>query len=100
MKRHMNAKLIVRDRTLYEGGYISEVVIWSVPESVPPCKHGYKYRLFYGRPGERIIGYDNERGKGDHRHLRRVELSYQFVSIAKLLDDFEADITSELGENI
>jgi hypothetical protein len=25
--------------------------------------HGLKYSLFYGRPGERIIAYDNETGK-------------------------------------
>jgi predicted transcriptional regulator len=24
--------------------------------------------LFYGFPGNRLAGYDNERGKGDHRH--------------------------------
>jgi hypothetical protein len=38
-------------------------------EPAPPGSHSFKYRLFYGVPGQRLIGYDNERGKGDHRHV-------------------------------
>jgi len=67
------------------------IKVWSVPKSVPPTTHGLKYSLFYGRSGERLIGYDNERGKGDHRHYGEREESYQFVSLEKLLDDFIAD---------
>src|SRR5208337_574157 len=37
---------------------------WRVPSSVPRSVHGLKYSLFYGRPGVREIGYDNECGKG------------------------------------
>lgn len=45
------------------------MVIWRVPSPVPPSAHRLKYSLFYGRPGVRAVGYDNERGKGDHRHF-------------------------------
>jgi hypothetical protein len=75
------------------------VVIWKTPENVPPTTHGYKYRLFYGHAGKRIIGYDNERGKGDHRHYREVELAYDFKSIAQLLEDFEKDVVKERGDS-
>jgi predicted transcriptional regulator len=34
---------------------------------------------------------DNERGKGDHRHVGGVESVHEFVSIEKLLDDVERD---------
>jgi hypothetical protein len=27
----------------------------------------FKYSLFYGRPGEVLVLFDNERGKGDHK---------------------------------
>ena len=52
-----------------DDGSTVEVVIWEVPEPVPPSKHGYKYRLYYGANGVARVRYDNERGKGDHRHI-------------------------------
>ena len=91
---------MIRDRRILSAGEIIEIVIWKVPTPVPPTEHGWKYRLFYGRPGHRLVGYDNERGKGDHRHMGEVELPYQFVSLGHLLDDFEADIVAMRGEPI
>ena len=71
-----------------------EIVIWKVPEPVPPTDHSFKYRLFYGRTGERIVGYDNERGKGDHRHYGGTEEPYAFSTLERLLDDFERDVVA------
>ena len=48
--------------------------------------------------GVRVIGFDNERGKGDHRHLHGVETPYEFGGIAKLLADFRELIRAERGE--
>jgi hypothetical protein len=56
--------------------------------------HGLKYRLVYVRNGQRVVGYDNERGKGDHRHLAGTEEPYFFVSVRALLKDFWADVKS------
>ena len=53
-----------------------------------------KYSLYYGRAGERLVGYDNERGKGDHKHMAGRELQYRFVSVEQLVADFLADIES------
>ena len=50
-------------------GAIVEMAIWRVPKPVPGCVHLYKYRLYYGSENIRVVGYDNERAKGDHRHL-------------------------------
>jgi len=44
-------------------------VVRELGEPVPPCTHCYKYRLVYIVDGVKVLGYDNERGKGDHRHL-------------------------------
>lgn len=90
----MAATQIFRDRRVFEDGCLIEIVIWQVPEPVPPTDHSFKYRLFYGRKGERIVGYDNERGKGDHRHLGSNEQPYAFSTIAQLLNDFERDVAS------
>ncbi len=96
----MKASLIIRDRRILADGAIIEVVIWQVPTPVPPTTHGQKYRLFYGRNGERIVGFDNERGKGDHKHVLGVESPYGFTTLAQLLDDFEAEIVAIRGEAI
>jgi hypothetical protein len=71
------------------------VTIWLVPEPVPPSGHRFKYSLVYITKGVRVIGYDNERGKGDHRHLHGQETPYRFDGIAKLLADFRALIALE-----
>jgi hypothetical protein len=96
----MDAVLIIRDRRVFQDGCILEIVVWKVPEPVPPTVHGLKYRLFYGRPGERIVGYDNERGKGDHRHVHGREEPYVFRSFESLLDDFESDVMKARGAAI
>jgi hypothetical protein len=59
---------------------------------VPGSAHDYKYSLFYGYPGQRVVGYDNERGKGDHKHLDGSEEAYAFSTVEKLLEDFRRDV--------
>lgn len=68
------------------------MVVWKVPRSVPPSEHGYKYRAVYVKDGVRIVGFDNERGKGDHMHLERRELPYLFISVEALVEDFIAAV--------
>jgi len=88
----MKAELIHRERrNTKEGGFV-EIVIWQVPQPVPPCTHSFKYRLVYIVNGFRIVGFDNERGKGDHYHFGGVEYPYMFNGIAALLADFYATI--------
>lgn len=72
-----------------------EMVIWKLPETSLERPHGYKYRLYYGIGGRRLVGYDNERGKGDHRHYGDREEPYEFVSVDQLLADFWADVVRE-----
>ena len=93
----MKAELLFRQRIEYEDGPIVEMVLWRVPSAVPPSTHGLKYSLFYGRPGVREVGYDNERGKGDHRHVRGVETNYVFTTVEQLIADFWADVRSLRG---
>jgi len=94
----VRAKLLFHQRIDYDDGGIVEMVIWRVPSSVPPSTHGLKYSLFYGAPGRREVGYDNERGKGDHRHFGRVETEYRFSTVEQLIADFWRDVRSSRGE--
>jgi len=85
------AKEIIRYRKETNGRLI-EVVIWLLSEPVSGSTHHFKYRLFYGTSeGVCFVRYDNERGKGDHRHFGNHEEAYSFISLKKLLYDFEAD---------
>jgi hypothetical protein len=77
---------------LFPDGYIIRMRVWEVPEPVPPSQHRFKYSLFYGRPGERVVLYDNERGKGDHRHYGAHEEAYVFKDVETLRSDFLADV--------
>ena len=88
----MKAELLQRDRYVFDDGAILEIVIWRVPKPVRGSQHSYKYRLFFGYPGNRIVGYDNERPKGDHRHLAGSEASYRFRTVELLVRDFLADV--------
>ena len=88
----MRATPIAALKEVREDGSVVEVVVWQVPESVPPSTHTYKYRLYFGKDGTCRIRYDNERGKGDHKHIREIELDYVFESLEKLLADFRRDV--------
>ena len=89
---NMAAQRITAIKNINPDGSILEVVIWRVPKPVPPTEHGYKYRAVYVVDGVRIVGFDNERGKGDHCHMDGKELPYTFISVAQLLEDFIAAV--------
>ena len=88
----MKADLLFEQRIDYADGGIVQLRIWRVPTPVPPSAHGLKYSLFYGRPGVRELGYDNERGKGDHRHFQGTETPYAFSTVEQLMSDFWSDV--------
>ena len=88
------ATLIFHRKRIFENGSISEIRLWQVPSPVRGSSHAFKYSLFYGQPGERWIGYDNEAGKGDHRHFGDEESDYAFTSPEQLVADFLADVAT------
>ena len=88
----MAAELFIADKVVFDDGAIQEMVVWRVPAPVPPSSNAFKYRMFYGFPGRRLVGYDNERGKGDHRHNDGREEPYDFRGWEALIDDFLVDV--------
>lgn len=88
----MGATLILRTKTISADGRIVEKVLWRVPQPVPGSEHSHKYRLFCGNASLCLVRYDNESGKGDHRHRGGGESPYEFRGIASLLADFDADV--------
>ena len=75
-----------------------EIKVWRVPGPVKPSTHAYKYSMFYGRPGVRLVAFDNELGKGDHMHIAGTETPYTFTSLDQLPADFFAEVRKAGGE--
>jgi hypothetical protein len=44
------------------------------------------------------VGYDNERGKGDHRHYQGAEVAYAFTGVEQLMADFWSDVRTLRGD--
>jgi hypothetical protein len=84
--------LITRSKTILADGGIVELMVWRVPAPVPPSQYGFKYRAAYAAAGERVVGFDNERGKGNHMHIAEVEKPYGFTTIEQLIEDFIAAV--------
>jgi hypothetical protein len=93
----MKADPLLHERIDYDDGGIVEITLWRVPSPVRPSTHNLKYSLFYGRPGVRTVGYDNERGKGDHRHFQGTEANYEFRGVEQLISDFWSDVRALRG---
>lgn len=88
------AQLITRFKDVTADGAILEVVIWKVPKPVPLTDYGYKYSAVYVVDGVHIVGFDNERGKGDHCHLDGGEVPYTFTGVEQLIEDFIAAVAA------
>jgi len=89
----MKAKLLYRSKNLLEDGYTVELVLWELPDITEDRPHGFKYRLYFGdSEGNCLVRYDNESGKGDHKHIGEKEISYKFVDRDKLIADFYHDV--------
>ena len=87
----MKAELVYYEKRYFTEGSFQEIKIWKVPESKDK-PHGLKYSFVYIVNGERIIGYDNAEGKGDHRHYKGKEFAYKFQGLEKLWKDFQSDL--------
>jgi hypothetical protein len=89
----MKTKLIYREKFIYADGVIREMVLWQLPEKTAEEPYGLKYRLYYGlADGPSVVRYDNETGKGDHRHKGGRKEPYVFTDAETLVADFLEDI--------
>ncbi len=95
----MKAVELIRSRIAYSASAFAELMIWRVPRPVVGSTHGYKYRLAYVVNQVCVLRYDNEAGKGDHRHMGAVESSYVFTTPEQLIADFQQDIARWNDEN-
>jgi hypothetical protein len=95
----MKAVQRVSARITYSASAFAELVLWHL---LPPLKgsvHAFKYRLAYVVRGEGVLRYDNEVGKGDHRHFGKKKSVYAFTTPNQLIADFQKDIARWNHEN-
>ena len=95
----MEATLVHRVRRHLRDGVFFEIVIWRVPAPLRGSSHSFKYRMALVADSVCVMRYDNEAGKGDHRHVANEEFSYRFEGIDKLLADFANDVEEWLDGN-
>jgi hypothetical protein len=95
----MKAMPLLLRRVIVTADAFVEVVVWEVSEPVPPSTHEFKYRLAYVVSGQCVLRYDNERGKGDHRHTEATKEPYNFSTPDQLMADFAADVARWNHEN-
>jgi len=88
----MGATLLLNERHILSEDAFVEIVVWRLPSPVSGSRHAYKYRLALISKGVCLLRYDNETGKGDHKHVGEKEMSFLFTNPEKLLDDFWDDV--------
>ncbi|MDP1947346.1 MAG: DUF6516 family protein [Nitrospirota bacterium] len=95
----MKAVELFRRRIVCSGRSFAEMVLWRVPKPFARSNHAFKYRLAYVVDGECVLRFDNEAGKGDHRHFGGTEGHDAFSTPEKLIADFQRDIARWNHEN-
>lgn len=84
----MAARLLLRERRIVSEGRFADIVIWQLPSPVPGSTHGFKYRLAFVVEEVCVLRFDNETGKGDHKHIGAEEVPYIFTTLDQLTTDF------------
>lgn len=88
----MKATQLLKSREALDEISFVERVVWLLPAPAKGSTHPLKYRLAYVEAGVCVVRYDNEAGKGDHRHVGSEELPYAFTTAERLLADFWQDV--------
>jgi len=88
----MPAILIMKRRIWLDRSSLLSLVVWDVTPSVRGSNHRYKYRLAYVVQDVCVLRYDNEAGKGNHKHLGAAEVPIEFIDINQLVDDFVTEV--------
>lgn len=68
----MRARLIEKSPTVIDDTSFFRNRFVAPAHPLPGSAHPFKYRLAFMVNGKCILRYDNERAKGDHRHIEDV----------------------------
>lgn len=82
----MNRRIQIADNAF------ASIRILKVEPAILGSQHQYKYSLAYIVDNICVMRYDNERGKGDHKHIGDREYPVKFTTIKNLIASFQEDI--------
>ena len=90
---HMPKATLLLSYKAQKGDLTVQMIVWKLPAATADRPSGIKFRLYLGRAGKTLVRYDNETGKGAHRHVGpgEVEEAYEFMSVEALIEDFRAE---------
>ncbi|WP_244285745.1 toxin-antitoxin system TumE family protein [Caballeronia concitans] len=89
---NMNAIRLLKRRVPVDETSFAALLVWKVPHPAEGSAHFYKYSAAYIVRNVCVLRYDNERGKGDHKHVGEVETPYAFTTPEQLMADFWSDV--------
>jgi hypothetical protein len=94
------AILLLHERVVLAEDVFAEIRIWRVPRLVAGSIHDLKYSLALIAARRCVLRYDNEAGKGDHRHTADGrEIAYAFENADTLIADFWAEVDRWLARS-
>lgn len=82
---------MLNERHINSEDAFADIVVWNLTSPLPESHHFFKYRLALVVNGRWVLRYDNETGKGDHKHIGYEEFPYLFTTPKALLGDFWND---------
>jgi hypothetical protein len=88
----MDAELLLNERHILSERAFVELVVWRLPRPLPGSSHPFKYRLALVVEGTCVLRYDNEAGKGDHKHMDDQEMVFEFTTPAELIETFWEEV--------
>ena len=90
--QHMPSGIIEDRRLVLATGKAVAIRIWRDPAH----PEALRYALTYGTPDESAVSYADSDGSGGVRRIREREVPYPFVSVARLVADFERNVRREI----
>jgi hypothetical protein len=66
-----------------------QAVVWELPVPLRGSLHRFKYRIYFGMVGTCLVRFDNEQGKGDHKHVKGIESPYSVQRYSDFLEVFQ-----------
>lgn len=89
---NIKATLLQKSRVKLGEARFADIVIWQLAQELRGSTHGFKYRMVLVVNEVCVLRYDNEAGKGDHKHLGVTQVPYAFTTLDQLVEDFWADV--------
>lgn len=91
--------MLIRRKSQLGDGVSVERVLWLLPMPARGSVHPYKYRYALIADDVCVLRYDNEAGKGDHKHIDGKQYTYRFIDADALLADFLEDVRRWMDAN-